>query len=114
MVGTAARAFTQLPINRAVYATGWDGDIVLEADHEAGTWTVIEPRGDIPALDLINVNTASLDELMTLPGIGPVKAQAIVDCRATKLFENVDELDEVKGIGPATLNKIRTLVTVGN
>jgi competence protein ComEA len=62
---------------------------------------------------LINVNTASATELEALPGIGEVLAQAIVDHRTENgPFTSVDQLLDVTGIGDATLEDIRELVTV--
>lgn len=61
----------------------------------------------------ININTASFEELQTLYGIGPVKAQAIIDYRNEKgFFNTVEELVNVPGIGPKTLEKIRDEITV--
>lgn len=57
----------------------------------------------------ININTATLAELETLPGIGAVRAAAIV---AGRPYRSVDELDDIEGIGPATLEKLRPLVRV--
>lgn len=62
---------------------------------------------------LVNLNTASAAELETLPGIGPALAGRIIDHRAAiGRFRSVDELDDVSGIGPATLQRLRPLVTV--
>lgn len=62
----------------------------------------------------VNVNTATVEELETLPGIGPVLAQAIVAYRESRgPFASVDELVLVSGIGPGTLDKLRDRVTVG-
>lgn len=60
----------------------------------------------------VNLNTATLDELDTLPGIGPLLAQRIIEYRKQHPFQSVDELIEVKGIGPSKLEQIRHLVTV--
>jgi len=72
--------------------------------------------GDIElgGLSLLDINTASAQELEALPAIGPVTAQAIVDYRtANGPFRSVEEITKVKGIGPATLEKIKLLITVG-
>ena len=61
------------------------------------------------ASGLINVNTASLELLETLPGIGPSKAAAII---AKRPFNTVEELERVPGIGPKTLATIAPLVKV--
>lgn len=61
----------------------------------------------------ININTASSILLQSLPQIGPVLADRIIQYRNEKgPFKNIEELTRVRGIGQATLNKIRDLVTV--
>ena len=62
---------------------------------------------------LVNLNTATLEQLDNLPGVGPVTAAAIIAWRdANGSFAGVDQLGEVDGIGPARLEKLRALVTV--
>lgn len=69
--------------------------------------------GGVVAGGLVNVNTAIATELEALPGIGEVIAQAIIDHRTENgPFASVDQLLDVSGIGDATLEDIRELVTV--
>ncbi len=61
----------------------------------------------------VNLNTADLAALDTLPGVGPATAQAIIDHRTKNgPFRSVDQLLEVKGIGPAKFAELRARVTV--
>ena len=57
---------------------------------------------------VVNVNTATAEELVRLPGIGDAKARAILDYRKEKgAFKSVEQLREVKGIGDAALERLR-------
>jgi len=88
-----------------------------------GTQVLVPKEGEAPppgaawgssmAGGLVNVNTASAAELETLPGIGEVLAQRIIDHRtANGPFTSVDQLLDVSGIGESILGSIRDLVTV--
>ena len=70
--------------------------------------------GATQAEDLIDLNVATAQELETLPGIGQVKAQAIVEYRETNGgFEVTEQLLEVRGIGAAIYEGVQDLVYVG-
>jgi competence protein ComEA len=59
----------------------------------------------------IHLNTATVEQLDELPGVGPVTAQKIVDYREQHgAFSSVDDLDAIPGIGPARLEQLRELV----
>ena len=79
---------------------------------------VLGPIGELWASETagsrINLNTASATELARLPGIGPSKAQAIVEFRAKEPFTKADDLRKVKGIGDRLFDSIKDQVTVGD
>ena len=61
----------------------------------------------------VNLNTATLQELDSLPGIGPVTAQAIFDYRSQNgPFKKIDDIKKVRGIGDSLYNQIKDLVTL--
>ena len=66
------------------------------------------------AADMININTASAEELATLDNVGEARAQAIVEYRDQQgAFPSVSALVNVSGIGPSTLERNRDRLTVG-
>ena len=78
-----------------------------------GRGPVSQGKEAVP-LPVVNVNSASLEELQRLPGIGPVLARRIVETRSTHgPFRKVEDLLRVSGIGPATLERLRFLVLPG-
>lgn len=71
------------------------------------------PGNAPPPAGLVDLNTATVVELETLPGIGPVTAEAIIAWRdANGQFTSIDQLGDVDGIGPARLEKLRDRVRV--
>jgi competence protein ComEA len=74
---------------------------------------VLAAEADAPLSGMVNVNTATAEELELLPGIGPSKAKAILEARRERgAFKSVEELEEVKGIGKGALERLRPFVTV--
>lgn len=65
------------------------------------------------APSVVDLNRADPAELATLPGVGPALARRIVERRRQRPFGTVDDLLDVKGIGPATLERLRPRVGVG-
>ncbi|MBI5568263.1 MAG: helix-hairpin-helix domain-containing protein [Chloroflexi bacterium] len=72
------------------------------------------PSGSATLSAPININTANVEELDLLPGIGPSIAQAIIDYRTQNgPFKTIDDINAVKGIGDALFAKIKDSITVG-
>jgi competence protein ComEA len=75
----------------------------------------IPGKGEVAALQKININTADVWLLAALPGIGDVRAGDIVAYRNENgPFRDINELLNVEGIGTVTLDKVRDLITVGD
>jgi len=106
-------------VSAAVAAAG--GEVSSAASVAPGSRVVveegtvrIEPMDDRLVFGLpLEINTASEVALQTIPGIGPVRAAAIVVDRADNgAYQTMDELARVPGIGPATIERIRPFLTI--
>ncbi|NDJ76106.1 MAG: hypothetical protein GYB65_07590 [Chloroflexi bacterium] len=88
-----------------------DGDLVYVPPQEGKGEEIEIPTPNRPSL--VNVNTASLEELDALPGIGPGKAGAIIEYRtANGDFTSIDQLLDVPGIGDSTLDGMREQISL--
>ncbi len=89
-----------------------DGQQVFLPRHGEEGYLQITLTGDATAVR-ININTAGREQLESLPGIGAVKAQSIINYRLQNgPFQSIDNLLEVSGIGDKTLEGIKELITV--
>lgn len=97
---------------------GQSTDPVIVSKHPGQVSTV--PTGTAASTEQtepagpVNINTATVEELDSLPGIGPVLAQRIIDYREENgPFETISELTMVSGIGISTLEELMDYITVG-
>ncbi|MBC8535753.1 helix-hairpin-helix domain-containing protein [Feifania hominis] len=81
-------------------------DRPVDADRTAPTQSVGQTAG------VVNVNTATVEQLMSVPGIGEVLASRIVEYRAAAPFTDLSQLVKVRGIGEKTLEKMRPYLSV--
>jgi competence protein ComEA len=89
-----------------------DGDRVVVPSRDDAAMAVPPSDGGSPAGGTVDLNTASLEQLDTLPGIGPVTAQKILDARSEAPFASVDDLRSRGILGEKTFERLRDLVSV--
>ena len=87
--------------------------VPTEGEHTSFTGPIIQVPGATSDSDLININTSDENELMTLSGIGPSKAKAIIIYREENgLFQSIEQLKEVSGIGDQTFEAIKDFISI--
>lgn len=90
-------------------STEYSGRLASETDADAS----VQEREAEAETGLVNINTADQAELESLPGVGAVRAAAILEYRRENgPFQSIEDLLEVDGIGEKTLDKLRNFVTV--
>ena len=87
--------------------------IVMEEENQTQTLSVSNKSSKTSSSNLVNINYADLKELMTLNGIGNSMGQKIIDYRDENgLFNSIEEIKNVSGIGEAKFNKIKDNITI--
>ena len=91
-----------------------DVPVPLTVVSKPNTSPAMVSAGGSTAVGLININTATIEELDTLPGIGPSTAQKIIEYRESNgPFAAIENIMDVTGIGEAKFAKIKDQITVG-
>ena len=87
---------------------------VYSIEEESVENIISENSINVPSTNnsLINLNTASLEELMTLNGIGEAKANRIIEYRKTNPFKTIEDIKNVDGIGDKAFEKIKDKITI--
>ncbi|WP_252381224.1 ComEA family DNA-binding protein [Desulfovulcanus ferrireducens] len=75
-------------------------------------WTLCIAPSFALAGEPVNINTATVEELISLPGIGPVIAERIIKYREKYPFRIKEDIMQVKGIGPVKCERLKSLITV--
>lgn len=83
----------------------------LQDEDKKGEVLTLSETGEI--ISLVNINQASRELLIDLPGIGPVTAEKIILYRDENTFTRIEDIQKVPGIGPATYERIKPYLTVG-
>lgn len=98
-------------LNPAPYTiSGWHPDVGASGpDGSRSDSSVSAPVGSVGGL--VNLNTATQDQLETLPGIGPKLAAEIISYRSQMPFRTIEDLDQVPGFGAKRLESVRPLIT---
>ncbi len=100
--------------SKSTTSTTEQGTATTEHQPSTSEHTTEHETSQLAAGETININTASAEELDKLPGIGPTKAQAIVDYRNQHgNFKSIEDIENVKGIKQGTFSKIKDHITVG-
>ena len=102
---------------KAVFEAGTE-QIPVAAEEKIGVVeeteeTIVESEKGPPETEKVNINTADKTELMTLPGIGEVRASAIIEYRKScGDFQTIEDIMNVKGIKTGIFSKINSLICV--
>jgi competence protein ComEA len=99
-------------VNLAAVLRDGDQVHVPSQSAEADATVEVEALPTRPGGEVVYINSATEEELQTLPGIGPTTAANIVDYReANGAFTSLEDLDNVPGIGPSTLEELEPLIS---
>jgi competence protein ComEA len=111
---TPARTVPEWIPEAARVAFGHDEPVLRETPDEArDSFTTSVPAAPSSAIAIaaapgcVNLNTAAVDVLVTLPGVGPSRAQQIVELRSRQPFAKLRHVRRIRGIGPATYRKMK-------
>ncbi len=106
LVGLAAFVFAMMSLTSHASAQRRSASSPNTADVQ------LEAAGASDGQGVVNIQTASLEELQRLPGVGPSKAAAIVAQRERAAFRRVEDIMRVRGIGRATFRRLRPMLTI--
>lgn len=100
----AAGLFGLAPAEASAQARGRRATAAAQAPQAAEQPTSTE--------GMVNIQTATSEQLQLLPGVGPSKAQAIVESRERRAFRRVEDIMRARGIGRGTFRRLRPMLTV--